>query len=662
MKTVLTCFLICCYTLTHCQQTSVVSLPVNTYYLDADYKGEIAHIAFLEKDTVLFFTKFGYVILGKIENEELNVYKSISFDELVLIDKVQQINAHTFFFMNSDGVFKFDAISFFLEKIEIPLDDILLYKEEDNGNKTCVIKSNKNEIALYNYKNNNWSLKKRYKLTSGIFDVYLEKDKLIYIDRSGEVCIYHLKNKKVIFKKNVGLFHYVDFSPNEMVILQQDKLLRVGYNGVITEQETSYDAMSAVFSNNGTNILLGKSFKNFEILKRNGGKKYEYGKTPIIQAEEQKQTKFYLKKDTGSIVKIDLGNYVEIRKERKYSVLAISSSDDLLIEANSKNELTSSDIKDTLWKIKHSTLVGFDKISRYVATPPPADLIWELEYSPNTNYVVYSSETRMKYWNLKNNRQRLIVDGYGTDFMNLIDDGSILFYKKNDVVEYSTVASSLRKKSNYKSLFKYDDSVTRESINRAYSTNKYIFSSQQKLLATIENGKILIWNIAKQKVLNKINQFDAKHIKFTDKEELLIIDKTNTAYLFNLKTNSYETSKMKVPANFLKMEANISTFTIAFMSRNTVELWKKEGTDYVFKKRLKAERGQRFNDISMNNQDLFIASGLYNTEEILEKINLKYTNNFTERYYVSYLKEHPNKPYVILTTSNGMIKFFLLEE
>ena len=515
------------------------------------------------------------------------------------------------------------------------------------------MKSNSTEFILYEKDEEKWREIKRDKIDEDLFDVYITTDKIVYVTWSGRILIQGIFSKEKTINIQVGLIQDVSFSTKEINILTDESLIKIDYDGKEIERIKQTLGFSISKSNKQNQTLVGEPYDNFSI--------YDDNLKKIIshQTETQKSnienSVFELPYDEGSIIELDLNALDTLIHERKSSVLAIDVSDKLLIEANAKNELIARNILVYPWEINTRSIVS-DDIANLGSYLPPLGIVTNLKYSALTNHIVYTTingHTAIKYWNLNNNKQGIVIFGESPNSFELSDDGTLLFYPYNYKLEHITVKPFFKKQSKYRYLFKHKYSNTTGILmDIKASSNCSVYNDL--LISINPKGEPIIWNVKKDKLTNHLVDIKASYVKFISKEKVFIISVENKSFEWNLSTDSLKELSIRIPKQFKKIE--FYKKHIVILLSDEIYIWEEKENKYSLKKHLFPLNGQVFTDISIGKNKLYISSGKYNSEKI-KLISEGDITTKNENYYVSYIKEYNNN-YFFICTSNGLIKFF----
>jgi hypothetical protein len=501
------------------QKNTYSTLNIHASYIDTEYKGEVIYIDITNNDEneVLFFTKFGYLIEGKVENNSLILHTSLFYEDLIIIEKVIKLSAEKYIIITPDGVFDFNLKSLSTNRIEIPFNNIIYFYEK-NQVQRCIVKSSETEFMLYE-NNGKWREIKKYQIEEDLFDVYLDTDKIVYVTWSGTILIENFNSKGKIIDIQVDLVQDVSFSTKEINILTDKNLVKINYDGKKIEKVEETTGFSISTSNGQSNILVGEAFDDFSIYDKTF-KKNTF-ENPKKQKVNVTKDAFKLPNDIGSIIQLDLNTFDTLIQREKSSILAIDVANDTLIAANSKNVLTINDLSTFPYKTQQTSLIRDDaaNLGPYL---PPLGIVTNLKYAPLINHVVYTTingHTAIKYWNLHNNKQGCNVFGYSPNTFELSNDGTLMYYTDGGALTYRTVHPFLKRKSRYKKRFKHKYTNTKETIaNVKAHSDCSIYNDL--LVAISPNGTPIIWNIKKHRLTKHTVNIKSSFVKFISEDKI----------------------------------------------------------------------------------------------------------------------------------------------
>lgn len=652
IKVIILIFFMCEVNPLLAQKNTYSTLNIHASYIDTEYKGEVIYIDITDNDEneVLFFTKFGYLIQGKVENNSLNLHTSLFYEDLIIIKKVIKLSTEKYIIITLDGVFEFNSKSLSTHRIKIPFNSVIYFYEK-NQVQRCIVKSNATEFILYE-NNGKWREIKKYKIEEDLFDLYLDTGKIAYVTWSGRILIENFNSKGKIIDIQVGLVQDVSFSTEEINILTNKNLIKIDYNGKEIKKVEETKGFSISASNDQSEILVGEAFDDFSIYDTTF-KKNAFEGTKQQKINATKDT-FKLPNDSGSVIQLDLNTFDTLIQREKSSILAIDVANDTLMAANSKNELTINDLSTFPYKTQQTSLVSYE-VANLGPYLPPLGIVTNLKYAPSINHVVYTTingHTAIKYWNLYNNKQGCTVFGFSPNAFELSNDGTLMYYTDGGVLVYETVHPFLKGKSRYKKRFKHKYTNTKETLAEV-KVNSECSIYNNLLVGISPSGAPIIWNIKKHRLTKYTVNIKSSFVKFISEDRILIIDINNNPFEWNLSTNSLEKLLIALPSQFKKIE--FYKDHIIIFSHSGIYVWKENKNKYLLKKHLFPIDNQVFTDISVYNNKLYVSSGKYDSEKI-KLISEGYITNRNENYYISYIKEYANNQFFICT-SNGLIKF-----
>jgi hypothetical protein len=616
-----------------------IQLGLEIHYSGNDYKGDIAYID-IQNDEVIIFTTFGTVISGYIQDDVLHLNRDDAKLFNLNIDKVKKVDEQ-YFAWNEKKLYNIDLRNNMLIPIISPKGEILDISR-DSTSFICLIKSKDNSIKLYQSDLvKEWVRLKKFLVekTDNIYKSEVLNGTTMIITYSGHAFI----ENENISKNFIKQIHDFKLTDKYIIVSYHDTVAIWNHNGEqLFEKEIPY-----VLSLNMTYddmFFVGCDDNSFRLLN------YELEEITgfVIPKEASKKYENHVN-ERGELISIDLVSKDKKLYPRDYAVLKMDIEDNILIEANSANEL--SYLQLPTFQTIQKVIIGDDDID--MTYFPPLGRVTGIEYIKEINTVVYTTKNghaAIKRWDLSTNKQRIIIFGViATDF-EIVNNGKVIYYINEHQLRRQ-IASNLY--TDYDKYFKkWKKNKTQLS---AYNNITVLASMDNTLVMGNSNGEVVFWNSLKNKEIKRIKVTDnsIRKMKYISKNELMVMDKKGVIYLVTNKENLVKKLNFGISEN-IKMFLGTSEYFVFVAENNLVSVFDR---NFNTLQQTPFKEGD-INDCAIYNNQLFIGYTLFSDTNI----NLEFQYKTKPFYYTTSAQQTSDRKFVIVGCSNGIISFFRVSD